>query len=403
MGDDKNAFTISDGQGTSVFNTSDNDPSATRVHDLSGKLLDFGGPDTLILDKTARQNKPYHGKVALVIPTIRDVWDTLEKWGNRFEGVEIIICEDHDTKELAASQPPMLKTLYGYHGLQHYSHKEMKEDLGSKNYIIPHRNASVRSYGYYKAWKQGYEYILTLDDDCYPYENTEWGGLSVDWVADHVEALESKTTLGWVTTPDNLPTRGFPYDIRNSAPVMANHGLWANVPDHDGMTQLVGGSAARELMPYELNRSETIPYGSFFPMCGMNLAFRRDAAPLMYFLLQGRDYEFDRYDDIWAGVLAKKAFDILGWAFKNGSPAVYHSRASIPMKNMVNEAPGLEVNERFWKHIDQFMFFEDTGPGPVNLYRELAEWVEVFEHDTDYFRKLAYAMKDWADLFDNAS
>lgn len=50
----------------------------------------------------------------------------------------------------------------------------------------------------------------------------------------------------------------------------------------------------------------TVPKGTLFPMCGMNLAFDRLAiGPAMYFGLMGEGQPWGRYDDMWAGWCAK--------------------------------------------------------------------------------------------------
>jgi hypothetical protein len=46
----------------------------------------------------------------------------------------------------------------------------------------------------------------------------------------------------------------------------------------------------------------TIPKGTLFPMCGMNLAFNRELiGPALYFGLMGDGQPIGRYDDMWAG------------------------------------------------------------------------------------------------------
>lgn len=53
----------------------------------------------------------------------------------------------------------------------------------------------------------------------------------------------------------------------------------------------------------------TIPKGTLFPMCGMNLAFDRDLiGPAMYFGLMGDGQPIGRYDDMWAGWCTKVSF-----------------------------------------------------------------------------------------------
>lgn len=50
----------------------------------------------------------------------------------------------------------------------------------------------------------------------------------------------------------------------------------------------------------------TIPKGTLFPMCGMNLAFDRELiGPGMYFGLMGDGQPIGRYDDMWAGWCVK--------------------------------------------------------------------------------------------------
>lgn len=50
----------------------------------------------------------------------------------------------------------------------------------------------------------------------------------------------------------------------------------------------------------------TIPKGTLFPMCGMNLGFNRELiGPAMYFGLMGDGQPIGRYDDMWAGWCTK--------------------------------------------------------------------------------------------------
>lgn len=50
----------------------------------------------------------------------------------------------------------------------------------------------------------------------------------------------------------------------------------------------------------------TIPKGTLFPMCGMNLGFNRELiGPAMYFGLMGDGQPIGRYDDMWAGWCVK--------------------------------------------------------------------------------------------------
>ena len=50
----------------------------------------------------------------------------------------------------------------------------------------------------------------------------------------------------------------------------------------------------------------TVPKGTLFPMCGMNLGFNRELiGPAMYLGLMGDGQPIGRYDDMWAGWCTK--------------------------------------------------------------------------------------------------
>ncbi|KAK8508045.1 hypothetical protein V6N12_025153 [Hibiscus sabdariffa] len=78
-------------------------------------------------------------------------------------------------------------------------------------------------------------------------------------------------------------------------PTSVSHGLWLNIHDYDAPTQLV--------KPLERNTRYvdaimTVPKGTLFPMCGMNLAFVRE--------LIGPAMNFGQYDNMWAGWCMKE-------------------------------------------------------------------------------------------------
>jgi reversibly glycosylated polypeptide/UDP-arabinopyranose mutase len=92
-----------------------------------------------------------------------------------------------------------------------------------------------------------------------------------------------------------------------------------------------------------------IPKGVFYPMCGMNIAFKRKMLPYMYFAPMGHRVGMDRFGDIWCGIESKKVIDKKGWAVITGLASVKHKRASNVFTNLVKEAKGLGLNETYWK------------------------------------------------------
>ena len=320
-------------------------------------------------------------KAIIVIPTIRDL-SFLEEWREEFTPHKLIICEDHPDKQVSLPD--------GF-DIDHYSWREIDAELDSISWIVPRFNASIRSFGYWKAWQERPDMIVTIDDDCYPTPAAKGNGRRSNFIGKHWENLQTKATLGWEKTAD-FYTRGFPYNLRNSSQVVVSHGLWCGIPDLDAPTQLV--TPELEVPPNP--GTKIMPRGSYFPMSGMNLAFRPEIAPAMYFLLQGRDWPFDRFDDIWAGVLVKKICDHLGMAMSSGDPTVEHRRASNVFTNLKKEAAGIEANEDFWQAVDSVQLTSKTVTG---CYKELAEKLPL---EGDYWSKLREAMSLWAALFEPA-
>jgi reversibly glycosylated polypeptide/UDP-arabinopyranose mutase len=146
--------------------------------------------------------------------------------------------------------------------------------------------------------------------------------------------------------------RGFPYAVREEAPVWVSHGVWRNIPDLDAPTQLVLGSR-----PYVDYYRGVVPKGVLFPVCGMNLAFRREALPLAYWCPCKRLPGAERFDDIWMGIHMKRGLDAAGAALVTGFAECIHTRLSDTFANLRQEAVGIGLNERYWQGEDGDPFF----------------------------------------------
>ncbi len=318
--------------------------------------------------------------VVLVVPNHLPHLDFLKEW-EELKHVPIIVMQDIGKKP---EPPPGFDVTI-------YDHGDVAKDLGRNSWIIPARSSACRSYGYYKAWQRRPDYILTLDNDCYPDGSA--------FLAGHVANLKRKVTLDWVNTTGPVYMRGFPYQIREQSEVWLSHGLWSNVPDLDGATWL--HNPDMRLDPAV--GSMVIPRHNFFPMCGMNLAWRADLTPAMYFGLFGPPYGFDQFDDIWAGVLAKKVLDHLGLAVVSGVPSVEHRKQSNVFVNLVKQAPGMAMNEWFWRVVQKIELhqkFGDIRDIPV-IYEELISKLPdtIPEEPRGYTKKFKEAALLWIKLF----
>lgn len=213
------------------------------------------------------------------------------------------------------------------------------------------------------------KYIITLDDDETPIG---------DPIQAHINQLNRKVPISWITTAeDGVYMRGFPYGVRTEAQVMLSHGVWEGVPDYDAPTQLL---VDPKFQPNYYRG--VIPKGIFFPMCGMNLAFRREVLPYVYFAPVGQYKGAERFDDILAGILLVPKFAELNYGIVSGYARVLHNRASNVFTSLEKEAVGIRHNEEFWKdpeHYEGDPFFDE-------LRRKTALWYNLV-NETDKDKK----------------
>lgn len=342
-----------------------------------------------------------NNKIALIVPTIRkeSILRFLKEWSDELEkyNVTLFVIEDYYEPTIDFSDFNYKVKIY------HFSWKDFREELGENEWIIPRHNASIRSFGFYMAYKMGFEIIITLDDDCYPLNKYYTSVENYDFFKTHLQRLLLEnaeiTEEAWEPTVLKIRSRGFPYYnfLRNTTKkvkVILNHGLWANIPDLDAINQFLNQSY--DLKLYFIDK--LIPKNKYFSMCGMNIAFKREATPALYFLLMGEDekgnkYPYDRFDDIWAGIFFKKIADHLNYDVLSGHPVIWHDRASNFFKNLQKEANGIEINERLWQIVDDIKLTKDNFK---DCYKELAYKLPL---NDEYFTKLKKSMIIWSDLF----
>ncbi len=277
----------------------------------------------------------------------------------------------------------------------HFAWNDIEAALGDAHWCISRRDSAIRSFGFLAAYRAKFEFIATLDDDCHPIGSS-------GFIGSHATALRGAPL--WTPSVPGYRTRGMPYLGAGIHPVALNMGLWAGIPDLDSIQALSGASIPLSAIhppghgtPHGSHlepSNRVIPHGQFFPLCGMNLAFRREFAPLMYFGLQGDGYPYRRFDDIWCGLWAKKCLDQLGEWVTVGSPLIDHQRASAPMVNLVKEAPGIAHHEQFWQTINAA---DLSGCRiPVECMRQVGHHLA---QQAGYVSKLGHAIQVWTDLF----
>ena len=239
---------------------------------------------------------------------------------------------------------------------------------------------SIRSAGFLQAYRDGAKFILTVDDDCF---------VPLDWAERHRQALEIELRPWWTTV--GLRTRGMPR-LSESPRIALSHGVWDGVPDLDAETQSCFAHRPLGAMLIR-NRNIWERIGYPFPQSAMNLGFRREFTPLMYQPAQGPDEGFDRFADIWGGLLAQKCLSLHNYAAMNGGAVVYHTRASNVDVNIKKEEAGARIHEHFWIYVWNF---NRRGVNIGETYAMLADHVAKF--DGDYFKRTAERMHRWLTL-----
>lgn len=297
--------------------------------------------------------------IACVVPTIRPIqyiafmreWEPLFKQHN----VQVVTVWDGDRPRINDAD----------NGLTAEDLLEADADL------IYNRSDVCRNLGfaYVAKYMPSVSHILTLDDDVTPYGDT---------IADHIAALDTKIPISWLSSSPEAYTRGFPYNIREEAPVMVSHGIWYGNADWDAVTQMANNNA-----PLDTFYKGPVPRGALMPFCGMNVMVKRIVLPWFYFAPMGPraslDGEiWDRFGDIWLGVMLKRALDERQWAMVSGLAAVNHTRASDVQVNLKKEAAGMRWNELFWQHTDTtpHPYFTMYAEHRVRYQRRIKEFME---------------------------
>ncbi|KAG1368669.1 UDP-arabinopyranose mutase 1 [Cocos nucifera] len=352
----------------------------------------------------------------IVIPTIRNL-DFLEMWRPFFQPYHLIIVQDGDPSKT-------IKVPEGF-DYELYNRNDINRILGPKASCISFKDSACRCFGYMISKKK---YIFTIDDDCFVWVGDlgeagifagfadllldvgiylvakDPSGKQINALEQHIKNLLAPSTPFFFNTlydpfregADFV--RGYPFSLREGVTTAVSHGLWLNIPDYDAPTQLV--------KPHERNTRYvdavlTVPKGTLFPMCGMNLAFNRELiGPAMYFGLMGDGQPIGRYDDMWAGWCTKVICDHLGLGVKTGLPYIWHSKASNPFVNLKKEYNGIFWQEELIPFFQSAVLSKDCTT-VQKCYIELSKQVrEKLGKIDPYFNKLADAMVTWIEAWD---
>jgi hypothetical protein len=305
----------------------------------------------------------------------------------------------------------------------------VKEVTGRSRYkkfsVVAPRSRGENSLAFALVLSEGADCVVELDDDVLPEESL---------IREHLAALRAGTTRAvkspkakWYNTLRSLELenpyrlevfpRGHPYayDARKEdyeifpvepEPSVLNMGLWTGNPDLDAVTILASGAVNGQSRIFGKKLREhslAVERGTYFSICSMNTAFRREAIPAMYQLYMNY-MGVDRYDDIWSGIFLKKIVDHLGVRVSIGAPTVSHNRRPRPIfEDIVKEANGMKLNEELWRAVDSFVL---EGRSYWDCYSsltaQLKRWAEKrkSKFERGFMKTQVSKMEVWLRLVD---
>lgn len=271
----------------------------------------------------------HSAKIVVVVPTVRPhlfQGEFLKAWEHLFVKHEVLVVAVND-----GDNPTLSFCQYcGQNPLWDPINMTPEQVMGTQHDLIYYKNDGCRNLGFafVAVYVKDAEIIITLDDDVTPVGDT---------IQDHIDALSRSYPTTWMNTSMTTYMRGFPYWVRDERPAVISHGVWTGVPDLDASHQLVLGPHDQDFY------RGPIPHGIYFPMCIMNVAFKREFLKYMY---QAPMFgTINRFADIWGGYYATRAAHDLGVAVVTGYATIDHQRASNPFANLIKEAQGVDMHE----------------------------------------------------------
>ena len=154
----------------------------------------------------------------------------------------------------------------------------------AKSWIF--NRVTKRNFGFLYAYKQNYDVLITLDDDCFPTSNTFFG--------DHIKKLNSfgSDHFSTLSVFSNIPqdvfekgARGFPTSFKKY-PIVLNQGLWIGDLDLPATTigTILNSKDGKIPSPLSTESKVTndfvMPKGQLGTFCGMNVSFLREVLQL---------------------------------------------------------------------------------------------------------------------------
>ena len=276
-----------------------------------------------------------------------------QEWVEALKGKDVFIIDDSNGK---IDIP-----------FESHDYATQKKELGKLygEFTMFHKDAACKIYGLWQAYKRGYDNAIVLDSDCV---------IPDDFIDTHEKALRTKAH-GWTNPLESIGwfSRGYPYSERKKE-VVANMGLWKNNLDINGKDRI------GKDVPKKIDINGTYIAHNEIPLCGMNLAIKRDAIPALLFLpsYEWKWLDFKRYDDIFGGYIFEQIVKKMNGMITYGDPIVFHEDPVYPEQDAKEEEAMIFMEDTFYRAIDDLMA-GIKGDTHKDIFAQFANRTDIFE------------------------
>ena len=303
---------------------------------------------------------------------------------------------------------------------KHYIKEYWKvNNVGS---VIPENDIRRRNFGFLRAWELDSDYVVSLDDDNYPLNNT--------WLSEVLESMNSipcsvdsnlkvfNPCSYLYSSEDFCYSRGFPQSLwfRNDycttvksgdRKIVMNQMLWENKPDVDAVTNLIFPDLKTRKINLDGNYNVIVSKDNYFPVDTQSIIISKELS-VFHALYQQPLFNLPshRYDDIWAGLFSQKLIHQMGDACSFGGPVMEHRRNTHNFqKDLQMEFVGMTLNEKMWSHVMNLdLQSKDYKSGLLEIADSLPEAFKEYDYKVvNFMEKIQDSCHIWVNLLEKIS
>ena len=372
---------------------------------------------------------PGSGDVCVVVPTVREpecvraYVDNARTHGFDTDRLHVVlVTEDFcDTAAMTAMLEDLGVSGVVFDGTRRTQWLD-RNGVGEFAHLVPEASHAQTSFGLLYLWAHDFPYGVFIDDDTRPHADQDFFGTHLRNLGFEGDLEQVASDEQWVNVlyqnadEHGLYPRGYPYSAMDETverttaavdDVVASQGLWTNVPDLDAVRILTDGDlqgqAQTRTSAADFEDDFVVAPGNYLTVCSMNLAFRREVVPAFYqFPMDDNEWGVGRFDDIWSGLLLKRACDVLGKQVYNGRPLCEHNKAArSTFSDLTDEVHGLELNEHIWEVVDGAGGNADSYAGVArDIARRLADGDFSAYENGAFLNHCGEYTLDWLDCLD---